>query len=377
MACYQPPFTNSTAGSVNSVNNIPVNGRPAGTPNGQITHLVAGGSGNGGTNYTGNNSKNDQFFQTQLICPGATHKVFNQFTASLPVGTPTTLWLNIRIHMHGRLIDNGDYISYTGGNIKFTNIGTSFGANAPVSNGKIIADNTVIVPATSYDAGTDTWTTRVPPKHGADDVFLSGTAITSTTGFTSSNGHSTTLSGVFCGNVRIFRHHRHHHWWWWDHSWESEWKYGLACYQPTFDNTTVGSVNAANNIPVNKYDAGTPTDQIAHLAVGGSSDYKGNNADRDDYTGHWSSDDHTFACSFPQFDICPISQTVCEGKDNVNFNYSMAETSTASVSWTLNGNPISPPASGLATLAMAGDYVITATNNCGTETCSFTITVVQ
>lgn len=61
LACYQPTFSTAEAGSVNVDDGTPISGHSAGTPNSQTGGLVSGGSGNGGSNYTGTYSSADDF----------------------------------------------------------------------------------------------------------------------------------------------------------------------------------------------------------------------------------------------------------------------------------------------------------------------------
>ncbi len=61
LACYQPTFTTASAGSVNADDGVPIGGHSSGTPNNQTGGLVSGGSGNGGSNYTGDFSSQDVF----------------------------------------------------------------------------------------------------------------------------------------------------------------------------------------------------------------------------------------------------------------------------------------------------------------------------
>lgn len=64
-ACYQPLFTNASVGAPGIIQSVSgaVN---AGTPASQQSNLVAGGTGGGGSNYTGSNSSSDSY----LACPG-------------------------------------------------------------------------------------------------------------------------------------------------------------------------------------------------------------------------------------------------------------------------------------------------------------------
>ena len=61
MACYQPQFTYSSISAANAVYPVAANNIKAGTPYPLIANCVGGGSGSGGTNYSGNMSDNDNF----------------------------------------------------------------------------------------------------------------------------------------------------------------------------------------------------------------------------------------------------------------------------------------------------------------------------
>jgi predicted esterase len=61
LSCYQPTFSTATVGSVNADDGVPIGGHSSGTPNNQTGGLVSGGSGDGGSNYTGGFSSQDVF----------------------------------------------------------------------------------------------------------------------------------------------------------------------------------------------------------------------------------------------------------------------------------------------------------------------------
>lgn len=60
IAAYQPPFTYSDVAAPGTVSSIG-GGRQAGTPLNQLRSLVPGGSGGGGSNFTGSFSSTESF----------------------------------------------------------------------------------------------------------------------------------------------------------------------------------------------------------------------------------------------------------------------------------------------------------------------------
>ena len=188
----------------------------------------------------------------QQNCPVTIHSSYNKFN-STPNSAPTTLWLNIHTKLNkNQLTENGDYVMFTGGTLSFRGINTSFGASISLPNGQIIADNSVSTPFTSFNSSTNTWVTRVPLSYSSTDLFLSGAAIISTTGFGDQfGGEATILSGNFYSNK----------------SFSSSWFYGISCYQPTFTNNTVGDVNADNGIPLKGLKTGTPSGQMGIATI--------------------------------------------------------------------------------------------------------------
>ncbi|HEY0680095.1 MAG TPA: MBG domain-containing protein, partial [Chitinophagaceae bacterium] len=143
-----------------------------------------------------------------------THSRFTNF-GSTPPGA-TSLWLNIEIKVSGQLNTAGDYIMFSGGTINFNNIISSPSVqNAPVKRGMITAAN-VPSPVTYFDASLDMFVTKVPVGFSStSDIFISGAIINSSNGFTSKNGSSSTLKGIFYTNK----------------SFSDQWNYAMAAYQ--------------------------------------------------------------------------------------------------------------------------------------------------
>ncbi|HLX93148.1 MAG TPA: T9SS type A sorting domain-containing protein [Puia sp.] len=178
------------------------------------------------------------------------------FNASSRPGTPTTLWFNLHVELNGQLNADGDSLLFSGGTLSFSGIGTSFGSSVSLPKGEIIADHAVLVPTTSFNSSSNTYVTKVPLSYKSSDLFISGDAITSTTGFALTGGYkATSLAGYFSSNKQSFT---------------SAWFYGLTCYQPAFTNSNVGPINSASGIPFGNNPAGTPVNQMAGLVQGGS-----------------------------------------------------------------------------------------------------------
>ncbi len=207
-----------------------------------------------------------------------THSPDKNFGSSANPGTPTSLWLNVVTKISGQLTTHGDYLLFRDGAISFTNIvSTPLVNNLPIPTGKIIADNSVPAPITSYDAATNTWTTKVPPRFSStSDLFVSGVIINSSTGFVKNNNARTNAKGMFYSN-RTYR---------------DQWAYASAAYQPQF---TYASIAAPGRVvSVNgTYRAGTPTINGAPInyLVNGGSGGGGNN-----YSGSTNSYDRFTAC---------------------------------------------------------------------------------
>ena len=86
LAAYRPTFTYSDVGAPGNVTSVG-GGIKAGTPQNQIAGLVQGGSGGGGSNYTGSYSSTDNFTAcvgSPCVIPTAT---VTQPTCTLPTGT--------------------------------------------------------------------------------------------------------------------------------------------------------------------------------------------------------------------------------------------------------------------------------------------------
>jgi hypothetical protein len=298
----------------------------------------------------------------QVSCPLIIQNESDNFIAS-PNSSTTTLWLNLHVKLNSnQLTASGDYLMFSGGALTFTGINTSFGSSVSLPGGEIIADATAGSPSTSFNSSTNTWITRVSPGYSSPDLFISGAAITSSIGYTLSGGNnSTTLTGVLTSNKLL----------------SSTRSYGLACYQASFSNNSIGSVNAANNIPVSGYVAGTPTIQTGNLVAGGSGSGGAN------YTGTLSLNYNFTACvnTSPTAYAGP-DQQVAAGTSSTSLSGSGTGTSIT-YAWTKTAGgsaTITSPASASTTVTglAAGNYtfLLTVTDNAGnTATSSMNVAV--
>ncbi|MBK5272875.1 MAG: T9SS type A sorting domain-containing protein, partial [Bacteroidia bacterium] len=168
--------------------------------------------------------------------------------------------------------------------------------NWAIPDGKIIADNTVSSPVTSFDVSHNIWITKVPVGFGStSDIFITGAIINSSTGFVKSNGNtSSDLNGIFYSNK--------------DYS--DQWAYAIAAYQPQFDYSSIAGPGQVLSVKGN-YSSGTPTTQIQNLVSGGSGG-GGNN-----YSGSTSSYDNFSACKVPGSSGVTSRVNVSELSENI------------------------------------------------------------
>jgi len=203
------------------------------------------------------------------------HSIDKNFGSTSNPGTATSLWLNVVTKISGQLKAKGDYLVFKSGTITFSNIVSSpTVTDLPIPTGKIVADN-VSVPFTKYDAGTNTWTTKVPIGFSStSDIFISGVIINSSNGFVKNNNAYTLAKGKFYSNKTKFN---------------DQWAYASAAYQPTFSYSVLadsGKVQTINGT----FRAGTPIPEIPFIVNGGSGG-GGNN-----YSGSTNSYDKFTAC---------------------------------------------------------------------------------
>ena len=227
-----------------------------------------------------------QSITVSQTCPTLTHSAYTDFN-STPSQQPTTLWLNVHTKLSGQLAHNGDYVWFTAANVVLGGITASWKL-AVVPDGIIIATNAVTQPTTVYDTVAGLWVTEVPLAYSSSDIFISGAILTSTTGFTAGSGKDTVVTGQFYSDISGF---------------SSSWFYGLACYQPNFDYTSIGLVDA---IATGGVQAGTPVAQESEVVAGGSGGGGSN------FTGSYSATDSYTACTTttPLSTIVPASKGV-------------------------------------------------------------------
>ena len=232
-------------------------------------------------------------------CPVITHNPFTNFNSTPKAPTPSSLWLNIHTKLaNTNLVNNGDYLLYSGGTITLTGVSSTPAVSGVViPNGKIVADNTVVSPTTSYDMGSNTWVTKVPPGYSSSDIFISGAIITSSTGFTVGAGKASTITGSFFSNRPSFK---------------QAWFYGIGAYQPPFDYSAIGGAGQVVSVG-GGVQAGTPIPEKAFLVAGGSGGGGSN------FTGSYSSTDNYMTC---QQVGCSLGATIqktdvsCNGSGN-------------------------------------------------------------
>ncbi len=291
-------------------------------------------------------------------CSLLIHNSFTDFNGT-PKPAATSLWLHIDTKLDNTdLANNGDYLLFTGGTISLTGVTSSpMVTNEPIPDGKIIADNTVTKPVTSYDIPTNTWTTRVPPGFSSSDIFISGAIINSSTGFSVSGGKSSTLAGMFFSNRPSFK---------------QSWFYGLAAYQPQFGYSAISSQGQVASVG-GGIQAGTPIPE-EHFLVAGGSGGGGSN-----FTGSNSSTDNFMTC---QKAACNLSgaftktDVTCNGAANGSATITLTG-GTPPYLYTTIGGPYQT--SSLVTPfynLTPGTYPVMITDNAGCKV-SLSITITQ
>lgn len=196
-----------------------------------------------------------------------THGAAKNLTNTTQVST--SMWLSMTTKVSGQLSANGDYLLFKAGTISFNFVNsTPIITDFSVPNGKIVADNTVSAPVTSYDAATNTWITKVPVGFAStSDIFVTGALINSSNGFVKLGGNTNSvLKGMFFSNKNF----------------SDQWGYALAPYQPA-NNYTIfahdGDVVSING----NYRAGTPIPLIPYY-VGGGNSYTGTSSNFENFT---------------------------------------------------------------------------------------------
>ena len=269
-------------------------------------------------------------------CTLSTHKVSNDFTSSANSGTATSLWVNVHFHLsNGDLTNNGDYILYSGGTFS-TEATTPLLTNVSIPDGKVIADNTVASPITTFN-GT-MWITKVPLGYSNNDIFISGGIINSSNGYVVGPGEKkTVLKGYWYSNKSIS---------------SKLWFYGVACYQPQINYTSIASANAVYPVGISHTNSGTPYPLISFWVPGGS----GNGVQ--DYAGNMSNDDDFTACIQSHTDLS-IYKTVNNPTPLVGSNVTFTLTAT-------NNGPDNATSVNVNDVLPSGYTFISATPSIGT-----------
>ena len=293
-------------------------------------------------------------------CATLTHNPFTDFNSTPNYPTPSSIWVHVDTKLSGtNLVNNGDYLLFTGGTITLNGISsTPAVTNVPIPNGRIVADNTVSTPITSYDMGSNTWTTRVPPEYSSSDIFIAGAIVTSSTGFKVGAGKSSVINGSFVSNRPSF---------------SDSWFYGIGAYQPPFDYSAISAPGQVTAIGGGNK-AGTPLPEKPFLIAGGSGGGGSN------FTGSNSSTDNFKTCQQAACNLAAsLQQTnvTCNGGNNGNATVTITG-GTPPFTYTLPSGSIffftSQRVSGIPNLP-AGTYPFTITDSTGCKVdLSLTIT---
>ncbi len=214
------------------------------------------------------------------------HSPFTSFASTAKAGNATSLWVSIVTTINGQLTSNGDFILFKGGNITLNNItSTPLVNNLPIPDGKIVADNTVATPVTSFNAATNTWITRVPLGYtNNNSIFITGAIVNSSTGFVSKSNANSVIQGILYSDKTAPDA---------DNDGDTgDWAYAIAAYQPQFSYSQIAAAGQIASIS-GTYSVGTPIPIISNVVSGGSGNGKKN------YTGNESPIDNYTACQLP------------------------------------------------------------------------------
>jgi hypothetical protein len=119
--------------------------------------------------------------QAQSSCtPGSNASNFN----GTPIQPGNFIWFNANFTARG-IPSTGATISFTNSIITLT-ADQAYTVNVP--NAQITFDPNAVCSSTTFDTGTNTWTTTVPLA-GSDEIFLSGVAFPVPAGFSLADGH--------------------------------------------------------------------------------------------------------------------------------------------------------------------------------------------
>jgi hypothetical protein len=285
------------------------------------------------------------FFYVSQTSSLIKHNPFTDFNATPKPPTASSLWLNIHTKLDNTdLVNNGNFLLYTGGMISLNGIASTPSVTGDaIPSGIIVADNTVSKPTTSYDMGSNTWTTRVPPGYSSSDIFISGAIITSSTGFSITGSKSSIVTGMFFSNRPSFK---------------QSWFYGIAAYQPPFSYSAIGSPGQVTSVG-GGVQAGTPLPEKAFLVAGGSGGGGSN------FTGSNSSNDNFMTC---QKASCNLSGSI--QKTDVTCNGG----SNGSATVTLTGGTAPYTYSNSSGVFLQTSNAVSVFNNLPPATYPFTVT---
>jgi hypothetical protein len=144
-------------------------GDHGGTPEALKPYLLAGATGGGGNNYTGQPSPNAQLTPPQPASDAGFTSLSANFNQA-PIAAGSTLWFSSVFQAHG--LGGGPVtIQFTNQTISFTAIGTNYSVSVP--NATVTFSSATTVATTTFNASTNTWNTAVPINLGGN-IFLSG-----------------------------------------------------------------------------------------------------------------------------------------------------------------------------------------------------------
>jgi hypothetical protein len=149
------------------------NGDHAGTPEADISYLIAGATGDGNPkNAAGQPSPNVQVTPPQPASL-AGHTALSANFNPTPIAAGSTLWFSSEFQARG--LGSGPVtLQFINQTIAFTAGGTNYSVNVP--NATVTYSSATTVATTAFNASTNTWVTAVPLNLGGN-IFSSGAAL--------------------------------------------------------------------------------------------------------------------------------------------------------------------------------------------------------
>jgi hypothetical protein len=148
------------------------NGDHAGTPEAYLPYLLAGATGNGGNNFTGNPGPNTQLTPPQPASLAGYTALSANFNPT-PIAAGDTLWFSGNFQAHG--LGSGPVtLQFVNQSIAFTAGGTAYSVNIP--NATVTFSSATTVATTTFNTSTNTWVTAAPINLGGN-IFFSGAAL--------------------------------------------------------------------------------------------------------------------------------------------------------------------------------------------------------